>query len=332
MTNEILKAEPGTHELMQTGNDFMLGLNELKNRANMVTSIKKQIMHNGVHFGTVPGCGDKPTLLKNGAELLCMAFKLAPDAKVEISDLGNGHREYTVTTTLSSIVTGTPISTGLGSCSTMESKYRYRGKSLVNTGRPVPKEYWSTKDPSVLGGKGFRAKKDENGNWMIFAAGEDRVENPDIADTYNTVLKMASKRSLVDAVLKATGGSCEFTQDLEDMAPQQAEFADYTVQGEQTQSTASAPAPRRSAKAAPKAKATDEDFEAFKSVIVPLAQKNPQLYRMVMASHKYKDLETIPQEARSEFFKELNTAVNGTAAQPNQAAGNQQALWPEEGQ
>jgi len=329
MSNEIISTEAGTRELMQTGNDFMLGLNELKNRANMVSSIKQQIMRNGVHFGTVPGCGDKPTLLKNGAELLCMAFKLAPDAKVEISDLGNGHREYTVTTTLSSIVTGTPISTGLGSCSTMESKYRYRGKSLVNTGRPVPKEYWSTKDPSVLGGKGFRAKKDENGNWMIFAAGEDRVENPDIADTYNTVLKMASKRSLVDAVLKATGGSCEFTQDLEDMAPQQAEFVDYTVQGEQpqAQATASAPSPRRSAKTAPKAKADDDDFEAFKSVVVPLAQKDSQAYRKVMASHGYKDLESIPQEARSEFFRELNGAVNP----PAKEAGQQQALWPEEG-
>jgi hypothetical protein len=51
-----------------------------------------------------------------------------------------------------------------------------------------------------------------------------------------------------------------------------------------------------------------------------------------MASHKYKDLESIPQEARSEFFKELNTAVNGTAAQNANAAGQQQNLWPEEGQ
>ena len=61
------------------------------------------------------------------------------------------------------------------------------------------------------------AAKDENGNWTIFRKGSTRLENPDIADTYNTVLKMAAKRSLVDAVLKATGGSCAFTQDLEDM-------------------------------------------------------------------------------------------------------------------
>lgn len=43
-----------------------------------------------------------------------------------------------------------------------------------------------------------------------------QVENPDIADTYNTVLKMAEKRALVAAVLVATNASAMFTQDLED--------------------------------------------------------------------------------------------------------------------
>lgn len=221
--------------------DFMMGLNELKARANMVTEIKKQIMREGTHWGKVPGCGDKPTLLKNGAELLCMAFKLAPDAKVEIENLGNGHREYTVTTTLTSIATGVPIATGLGSCSTMESKYRYRNSDPVNTGKPVPREYWDERDPALLGGKGFMAKKDESGAWKIFKKGDKKVENPDIADVYNTVLKMASKRSLVDATLKATGGSCEFTQDIEDFgnnASNGAEFADYQVSEEPPAATA----------------------------------------------------------------------------------------------
>ena len=198
--------------LVDTG--FMMSLSELKLRANMVGQLKRELMVDKVHFGTIPGCGDKPTLLKNGAELLCMAFRLASGTHADINDLGNGHREYTVTTTLTS--GGELVATGIGSCSTMESKYRYRGSELENTGKPVPKEYWNKKDPSTLGGKGFTAKKDENGRWMIFKKGDKKLENPDIADVYNTVLKMASKRSLIDAVLKATGGSCEFTQDLED--------------------------------------------------------------------------------------------------------------------
>ena len=213
MANEIATQQNNTPApVMDSG--FIMSIEELKKRANMVSKIKAELMKQDVHYGVIPGCGRKPTLLKNGAEMLCMAFRLASDTKVEIVPLGNEHREYTVTTTLT--CGGELVATGVGSCSTMESKYRYRGSVMENTGKPVPKEYWTSKDPALLGGNGFRAKKDENGNWMIFAAGDDKMENPDIADTYNTVLKMASKRSLVDAVLKATGGSCEFTQDLED--------------------------------------------------------------------------------------------------------------------
>jgi hypothetical protein len=43
-----------------------------------------------------------------------------------------------------------------------------------------------------------------------------RVPNPDLADQYNTVLKMANKRALVAAVLNCTAASDVFTQDLED--------------------------------------------------------------------------------------------------------------------
>lgn len=221
--NEIATRQATALQAAPSSGVPMMSIAELKTRANMVQRLKREIMIDGVHMGTIPGCGDKPTLLKNGAELLCMAFRLAPDTKAEITDLGEGHREYMVTTTISSQVTGEILATGIGSCSTKESKYRYRGTERENTGKPVPKEYWSAKKAGsptaqgILGGPGFVAAKDENGNWTIFRKGSTKLENPDIADTYNTVLKMASKRSLIDAVLKATGGSCAFTQDLEDM-------------------------------------------------------------------------------------------------------------------
>lgn len=221
--NEIAAAQGRALQAAPSSGVPMMSIAELKTRADMVQRLKREIMVNGVHMGTIPGCGDKPTLLKNGAELLCMAFRLAPDTKAEITDLGEGHREYVVTTTISSQVTGEILATGIGSCSTKESKYRYRGTERENTGKPVPKEYWSAKKAGsptaqgILGGPGYVAAKDENGNWTIFKKGSTRLENTDIADTYNTVLKMASKRSLIDAVLKATGGSCAFTQDLEDM-------------------------------------------------------------------------------------------------------------------
>lgn len=319
MSNEIATQQATSMQIVN-GNDYMIGLNELKTRANMVTNIKREIMRENVHWGKVPGCGDKPTLLKNGAELLCMAFKLAPDAKVEITDLGNGHREYTVTTTLTSIVTGTPIATGLGSCSTMESKYRYRGAELVNTGNPVPQDYWDERDPEILGGKGFVAKKDDNGKWMIFAKGEKK-ENPDIADTYNTVLKMASKRSLVDATLKATGGSCEFTQDIEDLQ-------EYTVYEDVTQQ------PQAPATAKPKAakKEIDEDTKQFMEGMKGLWTQAPEIYQNTMKEFGFKSANNVPPERRSEVF---NTIVaNITKAQQPKSAPTamEQAERPDDSQ
>lgn len=315
MINETNTAVAEIHE----NTDFMMGLDELKRRANMVSDIKKQIMRKDTHFGVVPGCGNKPTLLKNGAELLCMAFKLAPDAKVEIADLGNGHREYTVTTTLTSIVTGVPVATGLGSCSTMESKYRYRGTELVNTGKSVPSAYWADKDPSKLGGRGFVAKKDENGKWMIFQKGDKKMENPDVADVYNTVLKMASKRSLVDATLKATGGSCEFTQDIEDMGPQasDAEFTDYQVMDEPQQQ----PAPARNP--APKKGTDDEQKAKFVSMMGVLEQKAPEAYAQALKGMNIADLDKVQPNMRQIVYKSAQQAV--TAAEANEQFDNKEA-------
>ena len=54
------------------------------------------------------------------------------------------------------------------------------------------------------------------------------MPNEDLADQYNTVLKMANKRSLVAAVLNSTAASDIFTQDIEDM-PQ---FAEKVVNAE----------------------------------------------------------------------------------------------------
>jgi hypothetical protein len=45
-----------------------------------------------------------------------------------------------------------------------------------------------------------------------------QVDNPDLPDLWNTVVKMAEKRARVDAVLAVTGASAIFTQDAEDLS------------------------------------------------------------------------------------------------------------------
>jgi hypothetical protein len=149
-----------------------------------------------------------------------VTFRLANDVEVETIDLHLGHREYRIKVTLYS-PTGQRLGTGVGSCSTMESKYRFRVGPVELTNKPVPKEYWDlrkenpAKAQEIIGGRGFSAKKDDSGNWKIARQGE-KVEHDNPADFYNTCLKMAKKRGLVDAVLTSTAASDIFTQDIEE--------------------------------------------------------------------------------------------------------------------
>jgi hypothetical protein len=149
-----------------------LSLTQVVSRVNLVHNVLKTIMKQNTHYGTVPGCGSKMVLLKPGADLLAMTFKLVPRFEVARSDLGNGHCEYTVTCSMCS-PGGELLGQGVGSASTMEKKYRWR--------------------------------KDSKGN---------KIENEDIADVLNTVLKIAKKRAHIDATLTVTGAADLFTQDI----------------------------------------------------------------------------------------------------------------------
>ncbi len=182
-----------------------------------VQQVMQEVMVKDTHYGKIPGCGDKPALLKPGAEKLCVLFRLAAVPNVEIVDLGDGHREYRVRTEIRQIGTDHLWGVGVGSCSTKESKYRWRAddKFEVVDG-PIPRDAKDRKAEYRKQGFGMR-KVDGDWKWVKFSGDGGRVENPDIADTFNTVLKMAKKRSLVDAVLTATAASDLFTQDIEEL-------------------------------------------------------------------------------------------------------------------
>jgi hypothetical protein len=200
---------------------------DIRNQVNLIQEVMKEVMTEGQHYGKIPGCGEKPTLLKPGAEKLSMTFRLRPimdnDRDIAIEKLNNGHINIRVYCHIMS-AQGLELATGIGSCSTMESKFRYRGGEKKPTEQSVPKEYWNLKKAGnlseaqdLIGGKGFGVAK-VDGAWQICEIGE-KMENPDIADTYNTVLKIAKKRAYIDGILSATGASDIFTQDIEDFAP-----------------------------------------------------------------------------------------------------------------
>lgn len=218
----------------------------------LVQEAMKSAMLDGQHYGKVPGCGDKPTLLQPGAEMLLLLFRMNPDYQIERRDMERGHIEYNVVCKLTD-ASQRFIGAGVGSACTMESKWRFRTGPKKITDRPVPKEYWDTRksDPvkaqEIIGGKGFSTKKDENGQWFITEGGGEKVENDNPADVYNTCLKIAKKRALVDAVRTRTAASDIFAQDLEDLRDnlEAATSQPIDVEATQTHSTSQNPPQRQ---------------------------------------------------------------------------------------
>ena len=237
MTEEAGKYEVAT---MQKGviinfDEYAMSADKLLKQVQLIQEVMAKVMKRGEHYGVIPGIGKKckecngkgcekchgegwigkPSLYQPGAEKLGTTFRLAPSYQITHSDLPGGHREYEIVCTLIHIPTGQIIGQGVGSCSTMEGKYRFRTGEVETTGKPVPQEYWTDRDQSLIGGKGFSTKK-VDGKWEIVRAGE-KVEHDNPADYYNTALKMSKKRAHVDSIKTSTACSDIFTQDVEDM-------------------------------------------------------------------------------------------------------------------
>jgi len=190
-------------------------------QVQLIQMVMEKVMKKDEHYGVIPGCGAKPSLLKAGAEKLSLTFRLAPSYDVTPKDLPNGHREYYVKCTLTHIPTDKVFGQGVGTCSTMEGKYRFRkgellcpdcGKATIIKGKQEFGGGWV-----CYGKKGGCGKKWTDKDNPFGGVSADRVEHDNPADHFNTVLKMAKKRAHVDSVLTATAASDIFTQDVEDM-------------------------------------------------------------------------------------------------------------------
>ena len=156
---------------------------------HIMKDLMSKVLKKGEHYGLIPGCGDKPALFKSGAEVVGLTFGIHPEFTVKMTDLKDGHREYEVSCHMFRNSDKMELGGGVGMCSTMEKKYRYRTVKRLN--KQTGKEEKVT------------------------------IENPNIEDVYNTVLKMAKKRAFVDAILTSTAASDFFSQDLEDMPVQE---------------------------------------------------------------------------------------------------------------
>ncbi len=215
-----------------------LTVQELLTRRHTIVDAMNMAMEKDVHYGRIPGV-NKPALLKPGAEMLCQLFQLAPhfpdERQSNVTDPASGHLDVRSLCELRHIPSGLVVAEGHGSCSTREKKYAYRsgaitcptcGASEVRKSKQQGKdEFYCWKKQGgcgavfphwIVSGE----ERTENPQYLEFAEqlkdSGKRIDNPDLPDQYNTVLKMSEKRSLIAATLMATGASDVFTQDIED--------------------------------------------------------------------------------------------------------------------
>lgn len=196
---------------------------EAKRRLTELQQFVKSVMVDGDDYGIIPGTA-KPTLFKPGAEKLCEIYGLAPvvDVTHRIEDWDRGFFHYEVRTQLVSKRTGAVVAVGVGSCNSKEERYRWRdskrkcpscGKEAIIKGKAEYGGGWL-----CFARQGGCGAKYNDGDAAIEGQSAGRIENPDPYTLVNTILKMAKKRSLVDATLSATRSSALFTQDMEDFA------------------------------------------------------------------------------------------------------------------
>jgi len=172
---------------------------EVVAHAKTVQQVMQAVMKPNVHYGAIPGAGDKPTLLKSGAEVLCMTFRIAD--RYEVTDLSrDGAIRYRVNCIGEHQTTGATLGSGMGECSTDEEKYRWR--------KAVCKEEF---DATAETHRRMKFGRKAGGHYTVQ---QIRTEPADLA---NTVLKMACKRAKIAMVLNVTAASDMFSQDLEDL-------------------------------------------------------------------------------------------------------------------
>lgn len=191
---------------LTTTGDLEINLEQVReglNKIKQFQAVVKELTKEGSDYGVIPGT-EKPTLLKPGAEKIAKLMNLSDS--YEIMDKREDYKEplfaYTIRCSLKNIKSGNLISEGIGQCNSLESKYRYRWIFDNDIPKGMSKETLKSK-------KIFSKKKQREYNLY-------RINNDEIFSQINTVLKMAKKRALVDAVLSAARLSEVFTQDLDE--------------------------------------------------------------------------------------------------------------------
>lgn len=180
---------------------------QVKQRLLAIQQLMKDVLQPGTKendysgdYGIIPGTGKKPSLWKAGSEQILAMFEIAVEPVVEDLSTEDCYR-YRVTTRLTHAPTGNFLGAGVGEASTDETKYKWKRTYNKLEFENTPADRRRIK---------YSQYKDSNGMWKDTEEMQVRQEPADLA---NTILKMAKKRSQIDATLTVTGASSMFDQD-----------------------------------------------------------------------------------------------------------------------
>lgn len=283
-------------------------------RHNAMTAFLTEALKEGRDYGSIPGTGTGPdgkprmTLLKPGAELILIGFGcVAVDEVIQSDAEHNAEIKYS----LDKWVKADPPMIG-----------NQQDKQMIEQLKAAGTHRWKKDGASWV----WQEKINESGTSLGFyryvvrtrivnkATGEtvgtgtgscSTAESKYIRaprDAENTVLKMASKRATIDAVLKTFGLSERFSQDMDELMENKAARSEAPVA-----SPAIVEAPTE-----PKAKSPKELYiETHTSLNLPLFQEDKkfdELNKEMMGGLIGKDIKRF-STLRDEDWKELTTRL-----------------------
>lgn len=148
----------------------------------LVTTVLEKEVDYGQHPGT-----SSMALRDPGASKINNAFNTFPEHTILHSIEDDEVISYLIQVRLIARKTGQVVATGVGACSTLETKYSFRWVYY-------PMQWGYTKDQLA----GLKTRERDGRT-------QYRIDNPDLQDLGNTILKMAAKRAEIDACQNLPG-------------------------------------------------------------------------------------------------------------------------------
>lgn len=316
MPNEIVMQEPDNLPAA-------LDPDVVLTRKAQILDIMRDVLIEGVHYDTIPGC-KKPSLLQPGAETLNSTFRLGWRHEIVSETVTEDEISFEVRSVIFNQLDGTVLGDAIASASTSEDKWKWRSSFQAE---------WDDTPATHRRQKWF--KGDERGPYQVMQV----RTHP--ADLRNTVLAMAQKRADVRSTRAALAASDVFDVGADDLPEDIREeiFGDQSGEEDQAKRTHKQQrANRREQKA--RAGMSNKPTPPADPAVQKVSKEQVKAYMQAMAAcgftFKKDDGKTgFTDEGKAflksinaaSFFPEMETGAGAKVIQALDAEATRRAAW-----